>query len=68
MAAAETLGDEELKGCEHTTRHNRVVAAWVRAVQAAAGICSHDNNGDGTTDIEDLLNLIEGWGQGCNPW
>ena len=35
VAAAETLGDEELKGCEHTTRHNRVVAAWVRAVQAA---------------------------------
>ena len=37
VAAAETLGDEELKGCEHTTRHNRVVAAWVRAVQAARG-------------------------------
>ena len=37
MAAAETLGDELLKGCEHTTRHNRVVAAWVRAVQAARG-------------------------------
>jgi hypothetical protein len=36
-AAAETLGDELLKGCEHTTRHNRVVAAWVRAVQAARG-------------------------------
>ena len=25
------------KGCEHTTRHNRVVAAWVRAVQAPRG-------------------------------
>ena len=37
VAAAETLGDELLKGCEHTTRHNRVVAAWVRAVQAARG-------------------------------
>jgi hypothetical protein len=31
------LGDELLKGCEHTTRHNRVVAAWVRDVQAARG-------------------------------
>ena len=39
----------------------------VRAVQAAAGICTHDNNGDGKTDIEDLLNLIEGWGTSCNP-
>ena len=37
VTAAETLGDELLKGCEHTTRHNRVVAAWVRAVQAARG-------------------------------
>ena len=37
VAAAETLGDELLKGCEHTPRHNRVVAAWVRAVQAARG-------------------------------
>merc|ERR1712153_101950 len=25
------------KGCEHTTRHNRVVGAWVRAVQPARG-------------------------------
>ena len=37
VAAAETLGDELLKECEHTTRHNRVVSAWVRAVQAARG-------------------------------
>ena len=37
VTAAETLGDELLKGCEHTTRHNRVVGAWVRAVQAARG-------------------------------
>ena len=37
VMAAETLGDELLKGCEHTTRHNRVVGAWVRAVQAARG-------------------------------
>ena len=37
VSAAETLGDELLKGCEHTTRHNRVVGAWVRAVQAARG-------------------------------
>jgi len=37
VTAAESLGDELLKGCEHTTRHNRVVAAWVRAVQAARG-------------------------------
>ena len=36
VAAAETLGDELLKGCEHTTRHNRVVGAWVRAVHAIA--------------------------------
>ena len=27
VAAAETLGDELLKGCEHTTRHNRVSCA-----------------------------------------
>ena len=32
VTAAETLGDELLKGCEHTTRHNRVVGAWVRAL------------------------------------
>ena len=39
LTAADTLGDELLKGCEHTTRHNdnRVDAAWVRAVQAARG-------------------------------
>ena len=37
VTAAESLGDELLKGCEHTTRHNRVVEAWVRAVQAARG-------------------------------
>jgi hypothetical protein len=37
VTAAETLGDELLKGCEHTTRHNHVVGAWVRAVQAARG-------------------------------
>ena len=37
VTAAETLGDELLKDCEHTTRHNRVVSAWVRAVQAARG-------------------------------
>ena len=29
--------DVDHPGCEHTTRHNRVVAAWVRAVQAARG-------------------------------
>ena len=34
---AETLGDELLKGCEHSTRHHRVVKCWVRAVQAARG-------------------------------
>ena len=33
----ETLGDDELKQTEHTRRHNRVVAVWVRAVQAARG-------------------------------
>ena len=37
VTSAETLGDELLKGCEHTTRHNRLVSAWVRAVQAARG-------------------------------
>ena len=37
VTAAETLGDELLKGCEHTTRHNRVVGAWVRAVGRAGG-------------------------------
>ena len=37
VGAAETLGDELLKEREHTTRHNKVVAAWVRAVRAARG-------------------------------
>ena len=31
------LGDDELKQTEPTRRHNRVVAMWVRAVQAARG-------------------------------
>jgi len=37
VTAAETLGDSLLKMKEHTTRHNRVVNRWVRAVQAARG-------------------------------
>ena len=36
-AAAESLGDELLKNIQHTSRHNKVVAAWVRAVRAARG-------------------------------
>ena len=36
-AAAESLGDELLKNIQHTSRHNKVVAAWVRATRAARG-------------------------------
>ena len=32
------LGDPALKACEHTTRHDRVVAAWVLAIRAAYGV------------------------------
>ena len=31
------LGDPALKACEHTTRHDRVVAAWVLTIRAAYG-------------------------------
>lgn len=32
-----------------------------------AGLCHHDNDGDGSTGINDLLNVIDGWGQSCTP-
>jgi hypothetical protein len=34
---ADQLGDAALKGCEHTTRHNMVVAAWLFAITCARG-------------------------------
>jgi hypothetical protein len=37
---AETLGDAELIASDKTARHNRIVRAWVRAVQAVRG-CPH---------------------------
>ncbi|MDG2424089.1 MAG: hypothetical protein P8M22_08930 [Phycisphaerales bacterium] len=39
----------------------------VRMVQASAGLCYTDNNGDGDIDIDDLLNVIEDWGPNCSP-
>ncbi len=37
------------------------------AVDSASPICSHDVNVDGTTDMYDLLLLLEGWGTSCSP-
>ena len=31
------------------------------------GLCHHDLNGNGDTDIDDLLLTIEGWGDSCTP-
>ncbi|MEE2906980.1 MAG: hypothetical protein VX527_04020 [Planctomycetota bacterium] len=31
------------------------------------GLCHHDLNGNGATDIDDLLLTIEGWGDSCTP-
>jgi len=35
--SAAFLGDTALKACEHTTRHDRLVAAWVLAIRAGYG-------------------------------
>jgi hypothetical protein len=62
VTAAETLGDELLKGCEHTTRHNRVVGRGVgagRAVRACRcsgvarrGALARDRRGAGVENAE----------------
>jgi hypothetical protein len=39
----------------------------VMQVQEEAGLCAHDTDGDGETDINDLLKVIEGWGSFCSP-
>lgn len=39
--------------------------ADVLAVQALAGLCPTDSDGDFDTDVDDLLELIAGWGQVC---
>ena len=36
-------------------------------MHAATEICHHDVNHNGITDIDDLLDVIEGWGQPCTP-
>ena len=39
----------------------------VHLVEHAAGICNHDTNGDGITNILDVLDVIIGWGASCAP-
>tara|TARA_B100001059_G_scaffold236078_1_gene284562 strand:- start:696 stop:2447 length:1752 start_codon:yes stop_codon:yes gene_type:complete len=36
-------------------------------VNAVLGVCTHDIDADGITDINDLLVVIEGWGTTCTP-
>ena len=61
---AETLGDAELKGKEHTTRHNRVVRIWVRAVQAVRGSthtwATHEAPGYSRSAIPDFVSEFAG--------
>jgi parallel beta-helix repeat protein len=36
-------------------------------LRGSLGLCASDTDMDGDTDIEDLLNLIEDWGNTCTP-
>jgi hypothetical protein len=37
----------------------------VAGIHAEAGLCHHDTNHDGETDVADLLEVIAGWHQQC---
>ena len=39
----------------------------VALLHAETGVCLHDVNHDGLTNVEDLLVLIEGWDTACLP-
>lgn len=36
-------------------------------VNTILGVCDHDIDADGITNIDDLMNVIEGWGTNCTP-
>ncbi|MBG84249.1 MAG: hypothetical protein CMJ40_06855, partial [Phycisphaerae bacterium] len=36
-------------------------------LRGSLGLCASDTDMDGDTDIEDLLNVVAGWGTTCNP-
>ena len=39
----------------------------LHALHAAIGVCKHDTNHNGVTNIDDLLDVIEGWNMTCGP-
>ena len=39
----------------------------LNVLHSMTGVCRHDTDHNGITDIDDLLNLIEGWGDTCSP-